>query len=936
LDTGGYAFKASDTNLQFTTPGVQDHWGTTSPLQTGTWMHVAATFKPGTSDGLIFYVNGVENERLTSSSMGAGSGPFLIGNNQWSETFIGLIDDVQVYDRVLTAEQVKSVFDGVVPVFGKAENPNPPTGATGVAPMVLTWQSGATAQWHEVYVGKTPELGPADKKPRQALAQTMYFQVGGFEPGATYYWRVDEVEAGTGKVYTGDVWTFTTAPLTAYNPSPRNGDRWIDPNADLSWQGGQGAYSHQLYFGTDQAAVAARDAGVSQGSLGALGFDLPTLAKETTYYWVVDEVGMANYPGQVWSFTTTAGGGGVKGEYFANTSRNIVGVPTLTRIDPEINFNWGDPGSPDASIGVDYFSARWTADLEIAVADTYTFITTSDDGARLWLGDALIVDSWIDQASTDHPSKPVKLEPGVYPLQMEYYEAIGGAVAQLSWETPSLARQIIPAGPLQPPVRARAIYPKNGDANVPQDVTLMWSTGEKAVTHDVYLGIDKAAVEAATPGDAGIYQGSQALDENTFTASALEWNTTYYWRIDEVNGAAADSPWKGSVWSFTTADFIVVDDFEVYTDADVGRIFQTWIDGWGYTTPEPGNPGNGTGATVGYIQPPFAERTIVHGGAQSMPFDYNNIIPPYYSEAERTWDSPQNWKVHGVTDLGLWLRGFPPKFVEMAPGQYTVSSTSGDVWDIVDHMRLVYKRLSGDGTIIVKVNSMTNTAAWAKAGVMIRENLNQDATHALMMVAPDGRPAFQNRGTTGGISDSAHGNPGEVTFPQWLKLERKGNLITGYHSDDGKTWTVQTNNGGGTSPNPQTIVMLGTVYIGLAVTSNNLSQPCIVQFSDVTVTGGISGAWEVADIGGNNTGNDADELYVAVQDNAGKIAVVVNPDPMAVLATDWTQWKIPLTQFTGVNLGAVKKMYIGVGDRKAPQADGAGKLFIDDIRVLKP
>ncbi len=56
----------------------------------------------------------------------------------------------------------------------------------------------------------------------------------------------------------------------------------------------------------------------------------------------------------------------------------------------------------------------------------------------------------------------------------------------------------------------------------------------------------KAAVAAATPADAALYKGSQAQDENTFTPGALDWNTTYYWRIDEVNSANADSPWKGS------------------------------------------------------------------------------------------------------------------------------------------------------------------------------------------------------------------------------------------------------------------------------------------------------------------------------------------------------------------------------------------------------
>jgi hypothetical protein len=100
---------------------------------------------------------------------------------------------------------------------------------------------------------------------------------------------------------------------------------------------------------------------------------------------------------------------------------------------------------------------------------------------------------------------------------------------------------------------------------------------------------------------------------------------------------------------------ITVDDFESYTD-DVGRIFQTWIDGFGYTEPAPGNPGNGSGATVGYTASPFAEQTIVHGGTQSMPLDYNNVNPPWYSEAERTFATAQDWTADGVDTLVLYVQ----------------------------------------------------------------------------------------------------------------------------------------------------------------------------------------------------------------------------------------------------------------------------------------
>ncbi len=525
------------------------------------------------------------------------------------------------------------------PMFN-AREPNPANNATGVLMpgiTILSWTKGVTAGAHDVYFGTDPN-------PPKIIRQTSttFFHMVPLTPGTTYYWRVDEIES-SGTIHQGEVWSFVAAPLSAFGPTPRNGDKWIDPDGDLVWQPGTNAASHDVYFSTDKNAVAGRDASVKKGDkLPVPQLDLPTLVAGTVYYWLVDEYDTSDvkHEGEVWSFTINTPGGGVKAEYFRNMAAS--GAPFLTQIETEINHNWPDGSGPAAGV-TDQFSARWTADLEIAIADDYTFIGTSDDGIRAWLDDVQIVNRWVDQGTTDSFSAPQHLEPGIYALVVEYYENGAGAVAQFSWQTPNIARQIIPAGPLQPPVRAKPTNPGNGDANVPQDITLMWSSGENAVTHEVYFGEDAAAVEAATTADAAIYQGSQALDKNTFAPGALEWNKTYYWRVDEVNTASADSPWKGSVWKFTTADFLVVDNFESYTDESPSRVFQTWIDGWGFSADDffsTDNPGNASGATVGHdiwtTGTPYGtimETSTVNpgGSGQSVPFDFNNIVQPYYS-----------------------------------------------------------------------------------------------------------------------------------------------------------------------------------------------------------------------------------------------------------------------------------------------------------------
>jgi len=137
------------------------------------------------------------------------------------------------------------------------------------------------------------------------------------------------------------------------------------------------------------------------------------------------------------------------------------------------------------------------------------------------------------------------------------------------------------------------------------------------------------------------------------------------------------------------------------------------------------------------------------------------------------------------------------------------------------------------------------------------------------------------------------------------------------------------------SPNPQTINMPPRVYIGLALTSN-ADEVTTATFSHVAVTGGVSGSWQTASIGVGQPGNSPDLMYVAVEDSAGSAVVVMHPDPAAVNAPVWTEWRIPLSNFAGVNLAAVKKMCLGVGGRETPISDGTGRIYIDDIHALKP
>ncbi len=142
-------------------------------------------------------------------------------------------------------------------------------------------------------------------------------------------------------------------------------------------------------------------------------------------------------------------GSGLKGEYFNNTE--LSGAPSLTRIDPQVDFAWGD-SSPAPEVNADQFSARWTGQVEAPTTDAYTFHTLSDDGVRLWVNDELVIDNWTAHAPTLDDSPAISLTADQrYTLTLEYFEEGGGADAHLWWNVPESTAQAIPGARLYPP-----------------------------------------------------------------------------------------------------------------------------------------------------------------------------------------------------------------------------------------------------------------------------------------------------------------------------------------------------------------------------------------------------------------------------------------------------------------------------------------------------
>lgn len=152
-----------------------------------------------------------------------------------------------------------------------------------------------------------------------------------------------------------------------------------------------------------------------------------------------------------------------------------------------------------------------------------------------------------------------------------------------------------------------------------------------------------------------------------------------------------------------------------------------------------------------------------------------------------------------------------------------IKGSGSDIWGNSDGFYYVYKNLKGDGSITVKVESMTNTNSWAKAGVMIRESLDANSAHAILFMSPSNGVALQGRTTTGG-SSSGFANPTGMGVPYWLRLVRSGSTITGYRSTDGATWT---------SVGSVSINMVTNAYIGLAVCGHSGGALNTAMFSNI-------------------------------------------------------------------------------------------------------
>jgi len=662
-----------------------------------------------------------------------------------------------------------------------ATNPIPVDGVLHAATWVgLSWTPGVSAVSHNVYFGESfadVNAGTAEVFRGTQAATNLIVGMPGFlypaglVPDTAYYWRIDEVEAGGTTIHKGDVWSFAIAPATAYDPDPADGAGFVDlVDVTLSWTPGMKAKLHHVYFGDNFADVNDGTGGTYKGPKAGPTFTPGTLARDTAYYWRVDEFdGLATHKGDAWRFRTIP----------PITDPNLICWWMLDEGTGVTAFDWSGHGNngtlnndPEWVDGYDGYALHFGGDFD---PDTvvYSFGAAEPWPAgtvTLWVKADTVGQDEFSSAFSSHLPNNLGfqldvdgLDPGSYrynnggsheigPVTTDwihlaaawdgtsmhfYYNgssagsltvaavdttfnqfAIGrnrnaanwlaGTIDDFRAYNKTLTQDEIKLVMKVHPLRARRPSPANGSApDIDGATSLSWSPGDNAAQHDVYFGTDKNAVtDADTSDTSGIYRGRQAAASYTIPG-ALEWNSgPYYWRIDEYNTDATIS--TGSVWSFMVADYLIVDDFESYNDLDPSDPESNRIfKAWIDGYDQPTN-----GSIVGYDEVPFAERTIVHGGSQAIPLFYDNSGKARYSEATLTL-TQRDWTKEGVGTLTVWFRGdsantTAPMYI-ILNGSATVYHDNPDaaLAETWAEWNIPLTDFSNQGVVLTNVNSIT-------------------------------------------------------------------------------------------------------------------------------------------------------------------------------------------------------------------------------------
>ncbi len=478
------------------------------------------------------------------------AGPFEV-----STTYYWRVDEVNDLDT--NSPWVGSVWSFTT-APGNSTQPDPANGAVGVAiDAIPGWLPGPTAAARDVYFGTSSPPAFIDNQTEPN------FNPGPLEPGTTYYWQVDEVEADGTTIYTGDIWSFTTVPGYSTQPDPANNAVGVALDKVLSWLPGPTAATHDVYFGTSSPPSFI-------GNQAESSFDPNGLEPNTTYYWQIDEIeadGTTIHTGDIWSFKTPRPGTGTilleiwGGLGYGNVVSDLTGnenYPYSPMFSDEI-MSFEAP----TDIG-DAFGSRLHGYLHPETSGDYTFWIASNDNGELWLStdespaNTVLISTTSGLAAPRDfdsfavtPSGPIHLEADQkYYIMALYKESWSNDNCAVAWEGPDSPTRAVIAGYYLSPFVQLAAYspsPTDGTTEVKRTPILSWSVGKNTASvngHELYFSSDVDAVNDR------IAEKVVLSEPSYFITTKLDTGKTYYWCVDEVD-ADGITRHIGDVWSFT-------------------------------------------------------------------------------------------------------------------------------------------------------------------------------------------------------------------------------------------------------------------------------------------------------------------------------------------------------------------------------------------------
>jgi len=528
--------------------------------------------------------------------------------------------DVVTAEGVVTGDVWTFTLAGNVP---SVPNPSDNTDFVDVEGVSLGWAPAFGATAYDVYLGMNPDnlelLGQ--------VTQTSYEDPDRRLVSETpHYWRLDTVKDG--EVVTGPVWSFKTMPVFAVEEALA---------AWYKFELGEGITAVDWTRKGNEGFLVDTTKWINNGYAGgALEFDgdgdyvqIPRVVEDdwTIMLWLRTEDPTQGGGGSRFRTNDSAlidGDFGSQLDNFAMTflSGNIVAGCTMPGVGAGASLS-----SSTAISDSQWHHVAWTRDSTTGEMVLYI------DGA-LDASETRTDDAW---KGTKNSQDHIKIGAHDYSNSQGFFT---GQLDEVKFFSRVLNEDEIKVE-MRPDKRV-AFSPEPAPGSVLDQelpVTLAWTPGFGATTHNVYLGTSKDDLQLI----------SAAQDATEYEAGLLDPGTRH-WQIGEIQADGAE--FKGDIWSFVVAEYLFVDDFEDYNDYPPDEIFSTWIDGYGVET---------NGSTAGYPEPDFlagehyVETTIVHGGSQSMPLFYENNFK--YSEATMTLVSGRDWTRRGVGVLSLWFYG---------------------------------------------------------------------------------------------------------------------------------------------------------------------------------------------------------------------------------------------------------------------------------------